>query len=92
VKSLVKNTPHLLFHPEVRPELALREGSPEILAHLQEGCLSCSAGLRLFADPALPVEGYAAALYRFEKELATELNGSSNPVMALHVALSELAG
>ena len=88
MKSLVDNTPRLSF----RPELALRQGSPEILAHLQEGCPSCSAGLRLFADPALPVEGYAAALYRFERGLHTELNGSSNPVMALHVALSELAG
>ena len=75
-----------------RPELVLREGSPEILAHLREGCPSCSAGLRLFADPALPVEGYAAALHRFEMELATELREAANPVMALHVALSELAG
>lgn len=87
MKSFVNNTP-LPF----RPELALREGSPAILAHLQEGCPSCSAGLRLFADPALPVEGYAAALQRFEMGLATELGGSANPVMALHVALSELAG
>lgn len=87
MKSLVKHTP-LPF----RPELALREGSAAILAHLQEGCPSCSAGLRLFADPALPVDGYAAALHRFELELADELRGSSNPVMALHVALSELAG
>ena len=87
VKSLVENTRWTF-----RPELALREGSPEILAHLQEGCASCSAGLRLFADPALPVEGYAAALHRFERELASELSGSANPVMALHVALSELAG
>ena len=92
MKSLVTNTALLSFHPEVRPDLALREGSPEILAHLQEGCPSCSAGLRLFADPALPVGGYAAALYRFERELVTDLSGSSNPVMALHVALSELAG
>lgn len=91
MKSLAENTPQL-FRPEFRPELVLREGSPAILAHLQEGCPSCSAGLRLFADPALPVEGYAAALHRFEQELAAELNGSSNPVMALHVALSELAG
>lgn len=75
-----------------RPELVLREESPEILAHLREGCPSCSAGLRLFADPALPVEGYAAALHRFERELAAELKGAANPVMALHVALSELAG
>ena len=87
MKSLVANTPQAF-----RPELALRQGSPEILAHLQEGCASCSAGLRLFADPALPVEGYAAALHRFEKGLATELRGSANPVMALHVALSELKG
>lgn len=91
MKSLVENTPRL-FRPEFRPELALREGSPEILAHLQEGCASCSAGLRLFADPALPVEGYAAALHRFERELTAVLSGSANPVMALHVALSELAG
>lgn len=76
----------------LRPELSLREGSPAILAHLREGCPSCSAGLRLFADPALPVEGYAAALHRFERDLAIELRGAANPAMALHVALSELAG
>ena len=87
MKSFMNSTP-LPF----QSELALREGSPAIVAHLQEGCPSCSAGLRLFADPALPVEGYVAALHRFELGLASVLSGSANTVMALHVALSELAG
>lgn len=74
------------------PETALREGSPAIVAHLQEGCPSCTAGLRLFADPALPADGYSAALDRFVKGLTAGLEGSESPVLALHAALSELAG
>lgn len=74
------------------PKSALRMGSPAIVAHLQEGCPSCSAGLRLFADPAMPAAGYSAALDRFIQGLTAGLEGSESPVLALHAALSELAG
>ena len=72
------------------PKSALREGSPAIVAHLQEGCPSCSAGLRLFAEPAL--DGNSAALDRFIQGLTAGLEGTASPVLALHAALSELAG
>lgn len=74
------------------PKSALREGSPAIIAHLQEGCPSCSAGLRLFAEPALLSDGYSTALDRFIQGLTAGLEGTASPVLALHAALSELAG
>lgn len=74
------------------PKSALREGSPAIVAHLQDGCPSCSAGLRHFADPALLADGYPAALDRFINGLTAGLEEKESPVLALHAALSELAG
>ena len=87
VKSMVKNIPALFA-----PKAALREGSPAILAHLQDGCPTCSAGLRLFSDPGLGSRGYRAAVVRFEKGLAAGLERSANPVLALHTALEQVGG
>lgn len=78
------------FAGPYEPKSALREGSPAIVAHLQEGCPSCSAGLRLFAEPA--PDGNSAALDRFIQGLTAGLEGTASPVLALHAALSELAG
>jgi hypothetical protein len=79
VKSFVKE-PRLLA-----PEIVLREGSPAILAHLRNGCPSCSAGLRLLADP-----GLLSTRDRFHSGFAAGLRQSPNPVLALHTALAEL--
>ena len=78
------------FAEPYEPKSALRMGSPAIVAHLQEGCPSCSAGLQLFADPGMPAA--SAALDRFIKGLTAGLEESESPVLALHAALSELAG
>jgi hypothetical protein len=82
VKSFVKNP---LSPPLLPPEAVLREVSPAILAHLGKGCPSCSAGLRLLADPAL-----LATRDRFHTGFAAGLKQSPNPVLALHAALAEL--
>lgn len=72
------------------PKAALREGSPAIVAHLQNGCPTCSAGLRLFSDPAVGSRRHEAAVVRFESGLAAGLARSANPVLALHAALEQL--
>lgn len=87
LKSMMKSAP-----PRFAPKAALREESPAIVAHLQNGCPTCSAGLRLFSDPALGTRGYRAAVSRFEKGLAAGLAASANPVQALHTALAQIAG
>jgi hypothetical protein len=79
LKSLVKEPP--LFSPEI----VLREGSPAILAHLRDGCPSCSAGLRLLAD-AEP----RSTRDRFHSGFAAGLRQTPNPVLALHAALAKL--
>lgn len=85
-KSFVKVS--LLFPglPPLPPEAALREGSPAILSHLQHGCPSCSAGLRLLADPER-----RTVRDRFQSGFAAGLKRSPNPVTALHAALAELS-
>jgi hypothetical protein len=80
VKSVVKDFPLL------PPEVMLREGSPAILAHLKDGCPSCSAGLRLLAGPEP-----RSARDRFQSGFAAGLKRSPNAVLALHAALAELA-
>jgi hypothetical protein len=82
VKSPVKDHLPLLLLP---PEAVLREGSPAILAHLEKGCPSCSAGLRLLADPEP-----RSTRDRFHTGFAAGLRQSPNPVLALHAALAEL--
>jgi hypothetical protein len=83
VKSLLKDS--LSTFRSLPPEMVLREGSPAILDHLQKGCPSCSAGLRLLADPEL-----RSTRDRFDSGFAAGLRGSTNPVLALHTALAEL--
>jgi hypothetical protein len=85
VKSLMKEPLSLLPVPPLPPEVVLREGSPAILAHLQKGCPSCSAGLLLLADP-----GLRSTRDRFHSGFAAGLRQSPNPVLALHAALAEL--
>lgn len=80
--SLVKDYLTLRVLP---PEAVLREESPAILSHLQHGCPSCSAGLRLLADPEP-----RAARDRFQSGFAAGLRRSPNPVTALHSALAGL--
>lgn len=87
MKSMTQSAP-----PLFAPKSALREGSPAIVAHLQDGCPTCSAGLRLFSDPALGTRRYRAAVDRFEQGLAAGLAASASPVQALHTALAQVAG
>lgn len=82
-KSFVKVP---LPFPLLPPEAVIREGSPAILSHLQHGCPSCSAGLRLLAD-----SERNAVRDRFQSGFAAGLKRSPNPVTALHTALAELS-
>lgn len=68
--------------------MALREGSPRIVAHLSKGCPTCAEGLRLFRGPdaLAPI-----VLERFERAFAAGLADSDNPARALHAALAEIA-
>ena len=85
MKRVVKDPLSLPALPLLPPEVVLREGSPAILAHLKDGCPSCSAGLRLLADTET-----RSARDRFDSGFAAGLKRSPNPVLALHTALAEL--
>ncbi|HEX7185110.1 MAG TPA: hypothetical protein VF756_25000 [Thermoanaerobaculia bacterium] len=68
--------------------LALREGSPTIVAHLSEGCPTCAEGLRFFHRPGA---ASPTVLEQFERDFAIGLAGSGSPARALHSALAEIA-
>lgn len=85
MKSVLKDPLSLPLLLSLPPEAVLREGSPAILAHLKNGCPSCSAGLRLLADTET-----RSARDRFHSGFAAGLKRSPNPVLALHTALAEL--
>lgn len=85
MKSFMKDPLAPLVPIPLPPEAVLREGSPAILAHLRDGCPSCSAGLRLLAD-----SEPRSTRDRFHSGFAEGLRRSPNPVLALHTALAEL--
>ncbi len=70
---------------------ALREESPIIVAHLAEGCPSCTAGLEVFHQVDAPDPARQAVLELFERELLSTLQASGSSVQALHAALAGIA-
>jgi anti-sigma factor RsiW len=53
---------------------ASREENRAIVAHLLQGCPSCSLRLQALAKPQEPIGSYEAALDRLEKALAVSLD------------------
>jgi hypothetical protein len=66
----------------------LREQSPIVVAHLSQGCSTCTAGLELFQRSDTPDASRQAVLELFERELFASLQASGNAVHALHAALA----
>ena len=71
--------------------LVLREQSPTVVAHLNQGCTSCAAGLEVFHRTGTPDAIRKAVLDLFERELLATLQASGNAAQALHSALAGVA-
>ena len=74
-----------------RATLLLREQSPNVVAHLSQGCSSCAAGLEVFHRNDTPHATRKAVLDLFERELVATLQASGNAAQALHSALAGVA-
>jgi hypothetical protein len=77
--------------PGVVAAHVLREQSPIVVAHLSEGCSTCTAGLKVIQRNDTPDASRLAVLELFERELLSTLQASGNAVHALHAALAGVA-
>lgn len=74
--------------PRIVAAHVLREQSPTVVAHLSEGCSTCTAGLQVIQQNDGPQASRRAVLELFERELFSTLQASGNAVYALHSALA----